>query len=320
MSLLNATRYMRCRLLPGDLAGHGIGRNDLSRAANRTVLNYCQMLLGTEVTPSLIVARHTFGESARFHPHLHTIVTGGGWDTDHKWHAVFGWDRPVLRELFEIEVFRFLRERELLSVERMQLIRSWRHSGFDVYVGGPIGPDNRELLEHIARYLLRAPLSLERMRYNPQEGSVTIFPLSSEDNTPLVMEALEFISRLILHIPDPQERMVTYCGPYANASKHRRSPAQSPDTGAGSAPVPEPEETTPFERKLSVRWAQLIKQTWLEDPLLCPNCGQKMRIVAFITDPMVVDMILRHLKWKPGQPAPTNIRAPPMMAQVAAST
>ena len=89
--------------------------NDLSRAANWKVLNYCRMLLGREVTPGLIIARHTFGEGARFHPHLHAIVTGGGWDTDHRWRSVFGWDRPVLRELFEIEVFRFPRERELLS-------------------------------------------------------------------------------------------------------------------------------------------------------------------------------------------------------------
>jgi len=87
--------------------------NDLSRAANRTLLNYLGILLGTDVTPGLVVARHTFGEGVRFHPHLHAIVTGGGWDTDHNWHAVFGWDRPALRELFQIEVFRFLRERDL---------------------------------------------------------------------------------------------------------------------------------------------------------------------------------------------------------------
>jgi hypothetical protein len=46
----------------------------------------------------------------------------------------------VLRELFQVELFRFLRERELLTAERMELIRSWRHSGFDVYVGEP-APD-----------------------------------------------------------------------------------------------------------------------------------------------------------------------------------
>ncbi|MFC1540401.1 hypothetical protein ACFL41_02785, partial [Gemmatimonadota bacterium] len=77
-------------------------------------------------------------------------------------------------------MFRFLRERELLSTERIDLIRSWRHSGFDVYVGEPIAPDDRRTLEHVARYLLRAPVSLERMRYDPQAARVTILPLSGE--------------------------------------------------------------------------------------------------------------------------------------------
>jgi len=34
---------------------------------------------------------------------------------------IFGWDRPVLRELFTADVFRFLREKELLSAERNKL-------------------------------------------------------------------------------------------------------------------------------------------------------------------------------------------------------
>ena len=136
--------------------------NDLSRAANRTILIYLRILLGDEIHPGLVVARHTFGEGARFHPHLHAIVTGGGWDTDHNWHAVFGWGRPALRELFQIEVFRFLRERELLSAERVELIRSWRHSGFDVYSGAAIEPGNRQMLGHIARYLIHIPDVRER--------------------------------------------------------------------------------------------------------------------------------------------------------------
>ena len=82
------------------------------------------------------------------------MVTAGSWDRTGAWKSVFGWDRPVLRELFQTEVFRFLRERELLSVERIDLIRSWRHSGFDVFVGELIAPDDRRALEHIARYLI----------------------------------------------------------------------------------------------------------------------------------------------------------------------
>ncbi len=49
--------------------------------------------------------------------------------------------------------------------------------------------------------------------------------------------------------------------------------------------------STPFERKLSVRWAQLIKQAWLEDSLLCPECGDEMQILSFITKAWVVDRI-----------------------------
>ncbi|MFC1540218.1 hypothetical protein ACFL41_01860 [Gemmatimonadota bacterium] len=109
------------------------------------------------------------------------ILTGGSWDGGGVWKAVFGWDRPVLWELLQIEVFRFLRDRELLSAERIDLIRSWRHSGFDVFVGETIAPDDRRILEHVGRYLLRAPVSLERMRYDSQAARVSILPLISTD-------------------------------------------------------------------------------------------------------------------------------------------
>ncbi len=73
-------------------------------------------------------------------------------------------------------------------------------------MGEPIVPDDRRTLEHVARYLLRAPVSLERMRYDPQTAQVTIQPLPGEQGGTVELEALEFIARLIMHIPDVQER------------------------------------------------------------------------------------------------------------------
>ncbi|MHC4953291.1 MAG: hypothetical protein ACYTGZ_05325 [Planctomycetota bacterium] len=32
------------------------------------------------------------------------------------------------------------------------------------------------------------------------------------------------------------------------------------------------------------------------DPLLCPDCQVEMKIVSVITDPVVVDAILRHVE------------------------
>jgi hypothetical protein len=45
-------------------------------------------------------------------------------------------------------------------------------------------------------------------------------------------------------------------------------------------------------------WAALIRRIDEVDPFVCPRCGEAMCIVAFITEPKVVDKILRHLETK----------------------
>ncbi len=45
----------------------------------------------------------------------------------------------------------------------------------------------------------------------------------------------------------------------------------------------------------------LIRRVWLEDPLLCPDCGSEMGILSFITEPVVVDRIQLYPKWRPGE-------------------
>jgi hypothetical protein len=43
-------------------------------------------------------------------------------------------------------------------------------------------------------------------------------------------------------------------------------------------------------------WAEMIRKVYEVDPLLCPQCGGRMKIIAFITDYSVVDRIINHLK------------------------
>jgi hypothetical protein len=51
----------------------------------------------------------------------------------------------------------------------------------------------------------------------------------------------------------------------------------------------------------------LLRKVLEVDPLLCPQCKVEMKIVSVITDPVVVDSILRHVE-EGGGHAP---RAPP---------
>ena len=48
---------------------------------------------------------------------------------------------------------------------------SWHHSGFHVHIGERIQPDNEQGLENLARYVVRACFSQERMVYIPVEES-----------------------------------------------------------------------------------------------------------------------------------------------------
>ena len=114
-----------------------------------------------------------------------------------------------------------------------------------------------------------------------------------------------------------------YYGAYANASKLRAvvRPGWEPPAvaHADSSHRPDLEPPTPFQQRCRIRWAQLIRRVWLQDPLLCPDCSSEMYIVSFITEPRVVDRILRHLKWRHREPLSGTIRPPPTVLKVAES-
>jgi hypothetical protein len=57
-------------------------------------------------------------------------------------------------------------------------------------------------------------------------------------------------------------------------------------------------------------WARLLRRIYEVDPLTCPTCKVEMKIVAVVTDPVVVDHILRHRTQRKLQ-SPFASRAPP---------
>ena len=52
---------------------------------------------------------------------------------------------------------------------------TWHHSGFHVHVGERIRPEDEKGLENLARYIIRACFSQERMVYIPMEESTDGF-------------------------------------------------------------------------------------------------------------------------------------------------
>ena len=60
-------------------------------------------------------------------------------------------------------------------------------------------------------------------------------------------------------------------------------------------------------------WARLIQKLYEIDPLCCPKCSGKMRILGFIEDEQVIEKILKHLGlWDVKAKPPPKANAPPL--------
>ncbi len=105
------------------------------------------------------------------------------------------------------------------------------------------------------------------------------------------MDVLEFLARVASHIPNKGQVLQRYYGRYSSRVRGMRRKAgyaeHQPVVPAEPVPVP--------LREARRRWAELLRRIFEVDPLACPRCGQQMRIVAFITEPRVIDLILDHL-------------------------
>ena len=278
---------------------------ELSKAAWEVVRELMATAVGDPgLRPGMVSVVHTHGDMLGWHPHVHAIASRGGWAADGSFTPVPFVDATGAEQLFGHQVITLLRDEGLLTEERIELLLSWRHSGFSAHNAVRIAAGDAASIERLARYLLRSPVALERMRLDAPAGEVHYQAKEASGRGPRkhTFEPVELLARLLQHVPEPRLHQVRYYGYYSNVARARRAP----DTEqAASASLPEP---TAAERKqLRRSWAQLIRRIYEVDPLVCRECGAEMRILAFILDSAVIRKILHHLDKKRSLPA----RAPP---------
>jgi len=83
--------------------------------------------------------------------------------------------------------------------------------------------------------------------------------------------------------------MVRYYGLYPNAHRGKVRKANRVPVAVGMIE----EEPRPVPSK---GWAEMIRKVYEVDPLRCPRCGGRMKVVALLTEYAVVDRIIRHLE------------------------
>jgi len=155
-------------------------------------------------------------------------------------------------ELFRHRVLRLLKDKGLLSEERIQLLLSWRRSGFSIDDSVRIPAGQQRAIEHVARYMLRAPLSLSRMRWSRDDSEVFYIAKGSQDDPEAPsararrIDTLEFVcggqpfaaapqhlipskqpqsgrlARVIAQIPQPRRHLLFYYRRYSHVVRGKR--------------------------------------------------------------------------------------------------
>ncbi|MFQ5741623.1 MAG: transposase [Acidobacteriota bacterium] len=277
----------------------------LSRCAWRSLRRYFQLTLDKEALPGVILAIQTYGDQLNHHPHAHSLVSEGAWRKEGSFMSVGEFDQPVLTSLFQHQVLGMLVRERRLSTDFAEKLRTWRHSGFQVYCGRPVQPEDRASIQRLAAYILRPSFAATQVVYDQSSGQVQY---QSAKGITCSMDALDWIALVTSHIPDPGEHMVRYYAFYSNVARGKRrlgrdssEAATPPSESAGQDCAAEA-----FSKARRASWARLLRQIYEVDPLTCADCGGRMEIIAFIDQPQTIRKILEHLNlWA------TPPRAPP---------
>ena len=185
-----------------------------------------------------------------------------------------------IESIFRHKVFKMLLSKDKITEDLVELLVSWPHSGFNVFSGPRIQPRDEEAMENLARYIIRASFSQERMTYIPEESKVIY--RSKDDKKEKDFDALEWIAAMCSHVPNKGEQMVRYYGFYSNASRGKRK-IQDQDDLIPS--ILEPDGSSSEYRK---NWARLIQKIYEVDPLMCQKCSRKMKVISDPQTPGIV--------------------------------
>jgi len=191
-------------------------------------------------------------------------------------------------------------------------------AGFSLHAAQSVPAHDREALERLCRYGLRAPFSLKRLSRRP-DGKV-VYRLrrpwpNARGATHLLLDPLDFLRRLAALVSFPYSHQTRRHGVFANRSRFRKHlppppaprgpaalavgpPSKGEEGGCGDPRGEDGEPPHSVRRRLP--WAQLLRRVLSVDALSCPRCSTRTRpvamvVLAFLTDPEVIGRILRHL-------------------------
>ena len=224
--------------------------------------------LSMKFTPGFICVLHTFGRDLKWNPHIHCLISELGIANNNAFRKKTHFNYTFLRNAFQTVLLNLLETRFGKSFKNVKATCYKNHdNGFYVYAK-PNKCNHDQVIKYIGRYLGRPVIASSRI--DKYDGNFVTFHYNRHEDDKLVYETLpvlEFIKKLIRHIPEKHFKMVRYYGIYARHRQSDQMIRRMRSPGKHS-----------YFRSLN-SWRNSIFFSFGYDPLKCHNCGNLMSLL-----------------------------------------
>lgn len=268
---------------------YNIFHNILFQAAHQTIIDYFHDK--HQLKPGIVSVLHTFSSDLKYHPHIHLIVTAGGQNQNQK---LIELDRDFLtRQRYIANMFRkrfirlLIRNIELGNINTTKTlffnhrkINNWiqkaQKTQWIASIQKPL-KDVFQIVGYVGRYTKRACISEYKITHidNGRIKFVTNdYKNSVRGQKPkkriIDLSYVQFLDRLLQHVPEKRYRMVRYAGIYNSYYLRKKKETVN-------------NQKLDFDfhqHQLEILKFSHYRQFTLEnsgqDPLVCPHCNSDL--------------------------------------------
>jgi len=273
--LLPTAYYHVVFTLPQEINGLMMGNrsilfNALLSTASQTLLNHGknEEFLGAELGITMVL--HTWGQDLSFHPHVHGIVTGGGWDGE-KWVAAKGknnrflFPKKSLAKMYKAVFMKVLESNTQLKwgeINKAKLLQSIRYKAWNVYAKAPFGGP-AQVIEYLGRYTHKIAITKHRILELTQDQLKFQYKDYADQNKikEMWLSHQEFLRRFETHILPRGFVKIRHYGFLRSKDKHTRIGLIRKALGLREAPA-----------KVQIPLAIRLLEKYGRDIGLCPCC------------------------------------------------
>lgn len=207
----------------------------LFKATSESILTLASDKKWLGAKPGITSILHSWGQKMDYHPHIHSIVTGGGLNECNEWITCkkdYLFKVQVLTSLFKQKFMSLLKEeidnlvfpKELEYITNIQkfndFLRPFYEKDWVTYIQPPKG-SAENVIEYLGRYSFRVAISNERIK-SIDNGNITFEYKDYKDDGKIkliTITAEEFIRRFLMHILPPKFTKIKNYGLFTNRSK-----------------------------------------------------------------------------------------------------